>query len=219
MGFDIGLFWKYRAFVSAGLATTIGLALASQALALAIAVPTAVARMSRARLLRGLSGAYVEIVRGTPFLTQLFWIFYCVPIFLGFGWSPLTGAVFALALNVGAYDAEVFRAGIESVHAGQWQAARALGMSWSRTFVSVILPQATRYVLPALLNNFIGLLLISSIASTIGVQDLTYVAGKLNVATFQSILVFTGVGAIYLALTVITSVGVRRLEQAQAERE
>jgi len=219
LGLDVGLFWRYREFIAHGLGTTIVLALIAQALAFGLAVPVAVARLSPRNPLRPVAGAYVEFVRGTPVLVQLFWIYFCVPIFTGLQWSPLAGAVVALALNVGAYDAEVIRAGILSVAPGQVQAARALGMSSFAAFRLVVLPQAFRYGLPPLLNNFIGLLLVSSIAATIGVGDLTYVADKLNVATFQSVVVFTGIGAIYLMLSVASSAGIRRLEHSYAQRD
>jgi polar amino acid transport system permease protein len=123
-----GVLWEYRVFLLQGLVNTAWLALAAQALALALAVPTAVARLRGGAVTRRIAGAYVEFVRGTPALTQLFWIFYCIPIFTGLDWTPLWGAVVALGLNVGAYDAEAFRAGIQGVHFGQVQAARALGL-------------------------------------------------------------------------------------------
>jgi polar amino acid transport system permease protein len=216
--FRPGILWEYRVFLLQGMANTAWLALAAQALALALALPTAVARLRGGGVAR-LAGAYVEFVRGTPALTQLFWIFYCIPIFTGLDWTPLWGAVVALGLNVGAYDAEAFRAGIQGVHFGQVQAARALGLSAWSTFWAVVLPQATRSVLPALLNNFIGLLLYTSIASTIGVHELTYAGGKLNTATFQSVVVFSGVAGLYLILSLIASAGVRRLERIQARRD
>ena len=97
--------------------------------------------------------------------------------------------------------------------------ARALGLSAWSTFWAIVLPQATRSVLPALLNNFIGLLLYTSIASTIGVHELTYAGGKLNSATFQSVVIFTGVAGLYLILSVAASAGVRRLERVQARRD
>lgn len=219
MEFRPSVLWEYRLFLLQGMANTALLALAAQALALALAVPTAVARLHGGTVSRKIAGAYVEFVRGTPALVQLFWIFYCIPIFIGLDWSPLVGAIVALGLNVGAYDAEAFRAGIQNVHFGQVQAARALGLSAWSTFWAVVLPQATRYVLPPLLNNFIGLLLYTSIASTIGVHELTYAGGKLNTATFQSVVVFTGVGALYLVLSLIASTGVRRLERVQARRD
>lgn len=219
MEFRPGVLWEYRVFLLQGLLTTALLAGAAQALALAVAVPTAVARLRGRGPWRRLAGAYIEFVRGTPALVQLFWIFYCIPIFLGLEWSPMVGAIVALGLNVGAYDAEAFRAGIQSVHFGQVQAARALGMSAWATFWAVVLPQATRYVLPVLLNNFIGLLLYTSIASTIGVHELTYAGGKLNTATFQSVVVFTGVAGLYLAMSVLASLGVQRVERAQARRD
>ena len=219
MEFKPGILWEYRVFLLQGVVNTLILALTAQGLALAVAVPTAVARLRARGPWRRVAGAYVEFVRGTPALTQLFWIFYCIPIFIGVEWSPLIGAIVALGLNVGAYDAEALRAGIQSVHFGQVQAARALGMSAWTTFGAVVLPQATRHVLPALLNNFIGLLLYTSIASTIGVHELTYAGGKLNTATFQSVVVFTGVAGLYLAISVSASAGVRRLERAQARRD
>jgi His/Glu/Gln/Arg/opine family amino acid ABC transporter permease subunit len=217
--FRPGVLWEYRLFLLQGMANTAWLAVAAQALALAIAVPTAVARLRGGAVARRVAGGYVEFVRGTPALIQLFWIFYCIPIFTGLDWSPLWGAVVALGLNVGAYDAEAFRAGIQSVHFGQVQAARALGLSAWSTFWAVVLPQATRSVLPALLNNFIGLLLYTSIVSTIGVHELTYAGGKLNTATFQSVVVFSGVAALYLILSLIASTGVRRVERIQARRD
>ena len=219
MEFRPSVLWEYRLFLLQGMVNTALLALAAQALALALAVPTAVARLRGGAVSRRLAGAYVEFVRGTPALVQLFWIFYCIPIFTGLDWSPLLGAIIALGLNVGAYDAEALRAGIQSVHFGQVQAARALGLSSWSTFWMIVLPQATRYVLPALLNNFIGLLLYTSIASTIGVHELTYAGGKLNTATFQSVVIFSGVAALYLVLSVGASAGVRRLERVQARRD
>ena len=219
MEFRPSVLWEYRLFLLQGMANTALLALAAQALALAVAVPTAVARLHGGMVSRKIAGGYVEFVRGTPALVQLFWIFYCIPIFIGLDWSPLVGAIVALGLNLGAYDAEALRAGIQSVHFGQVQAARALGLSAWSTFWAVVLPQATRYVLPPLLNNFIGLLLYTSIASTIGVHELTYAGGKLNTATFQSVVVFTGVAALYLVLSLTASTGVRRLERVQARRD
>jgi len=217
--FRPGVLWEYRVFLLQGMANTAWLAIVAQALALVVAVPTAVARLRGGAVIRRLAGGYVEFVRGTPALTQLFWIFYCIPIFTGLDWSPLWGAIVALGLNLGAYDAEAFRAGIQSVHFGQVQAARALGLSAWSTFWAVVLPQATRFVLPALLNNFIGLLLYTSIASTIGVHELTYAGGKLNTATFQSVVVFSGVAGLYLVLSLIASASVRRLERVQARRD
>jgi His/Glu/Gln/Arg/opine family amino acid ABC transporter permease subunit len=217
--FDLGVLWEYRVFLLRGAAKTLLLALLAQSLALALAVPLALARLGGRGWTRRLAGGYVEFVRGTPALVQLFWVFYCIPLFTGFDWSPLTGAVVALGLNVAAYDAEAFRAGIQSVHHGQVQAARALGLSRWGAFAEVVLPQATRFVLPALLNNFIGLLLFTSIASTIGVDELTYAGGKINTATFQSVVVFTGVGALYLAMSAGASHGIRRLERARIRRE
>jgi His/Glu/Gln/Arg/opine family amino acid ABC transporter permease subunit len=211
--------WEYHPFLLKGLGMTVGLALVAQLLALVLAIPTALARLSNRGIPKRIAGAYVEIIRGTPALAQMFWIFYCIPIFTGLDWSPVVGAVVALGLNVGAYDAEVFRAGILSVHHGQVQAARALGLSSLATFREVVLPQATRYVLPSLLNNFIGLLLLTSIASTIGVAELTYAGGKLNTATYQTVVIFTGIAVFYLGISLFSSVAVRRIERLYAKHD
>jgi His/Glu/Gln/Arg/opine family amino acid ABC transporter permease subunit len=216
---SLGLLWEFRVAILRGLGETLLLTLAAQGLALALAIPTAVARMSGRQWLKRASGAYVEFTRGTPALVQIFWIYYCIPIFTGLQWSPLVGAIVALGLNVGAYDAETFRAGIQSVHRGQTLAARALGMSSFTTFREIVLPQATRFVLPSLLNNFVGLLLFTSIASTIGVQELTRVAGMLNAATYRGIVVFTGIAMVYLCSSLFASFGVRRLEFLYAKRD
>jgi His/Glu/Gln/Arg/opine family amino acid ABC transporter permease subunit len=210
---------QYKQFILKGLINTMILTLVAQFITLGIAIPVAVARMSSNKILRFLSGVYIEFVRGTPTLVQLFWIFFCVPIFFGLDWSPMFGAIIAFSINVGAYDAEVFRAGIRSVHPGQIIASKALGLSSSQTFLNVTLPQATRYVLPALLNNFIGLLLFSSMASTIGVEELTYVAGRLNGFTYQSVAVFTGIGAIYLVVALIISRLAQMIETRYAIQE
>jgi polar amino acid transport system permease protein len=99
------------------------------------------------------------------------------------------------------------------------QAARALGLSSLATFREVVLPQATRYVLPSLLNNFIGLLLLTSIASTIGVAELTYAGGKLNTATYQTVVIFTGIAVFYLGISLFSSVAVRRIERLYAKHD
>jgi His/Glu/Gln/Arg/opine family amino acid ABC transporter permease subunit len=216
---SLGLLWEFRVAILRGLAETLLLTLAAQGLALVLAIPTAVARMSGRQWLKRASGAYVEFTRGTPALVQVFWIYYCIPIFTGWQWSPLVGAAVALGLNVGAYDAETFRAGIQSVHRGQTLAARALGMSGFTAFWEIVLPQATRYVLPSLLNNFIGLLLFTSIASTIGVQELTRVAGMLNAATYKGVVIFTGIATVYLCSSLLASLGARRLEYSYAKRD
>jgi polar amino acid transport system permease protein len=216
---SLGLLWEFRVAILRGLGETLLLTLAAQGLALALAIPTAVARMSGRQWLKRASGAYVEFTRGTPALVQMFWIYYCIPIFTGLQWSPLVGAIVALGLNVGAYDAETFRAGIQSVHRGQTLAARALGMSSFTAFREIVLPQATRFVLPSLLNNFVGLLLFTSIASTIGVQELTRVAGMLNAATYKGIVVFTGIAMVYLCSSLFASFGVHRLEFLYAKRD
>lgn len=216
---DFSILLQYKQFILKGLVNTMVLTLVAQLISLGIAIPTALARMSGNKILKFLSSAYIEFVRGTPAMIQVFWIFFCVPIFFGIDWSPMFGAIVVFSVNVGAYDAEVFRAGIRSVHPGQISASRALGMSSAQTFCNVTLPQATRYVLPALLNNFIGLLLFSSIASTINVEELTWVAGRLNGFTYQSVAVFTGIGAVYLVIALIISRLGQMVETRYAIRE
>lgn len=196
-----------------GLLVTLKLVVAALAVGLVIALPTALARVSRFALLRWLSLGYVFFFRGTPLLVQIFLIYYGFAQFEAVRDSllwpvlrqPYWCALIAFSLNTAAYTAEVFRGGILSVPHGEVEAARAIGMSPSTTFWRIVWPQALRQALPAYGNEIILLVKASSLASTVTLMDMTGVARSLASDTYMPIEIFAVAAVIYLALTYLLS--------------
>jgi polar amino acid transport system permease protein len=190
---------------------SVELTLLIMALSLVLGLVVALARMTRIRALRAISSLYVEVIRGTPALLQLIYIYYVLPAF-GIRFPAFTAGVIGLTINYAAYLSEVYRAGIQAVGKGQLEAAQALGMSRSLTMRLVILPQAFRIILPPLGNFFISLFKDTALVSTITVRELLYEGQLLSISTFQYFSILTIVGAIYLALCYPSSLAVRQLE-------
>ena len=149
---------------------TIQLSFTAMLLGLVVAIVCAVGKTSGPRPLRWLVNAYIEIIRNTPFLVQIFFIFFGLPA-LGLRLSPNTAALLAMVVNVGAYATEIIRAGIESIHKGQVEAGTALGLKRPQIFRYVILKPALRTIYPALTSQFIHLMLTSSVVSVISADD------------------------------------------------
>lgn len=202
-------------FLLGGLAITVELLASSLALGLALGLALAIARLSRVALLRWLAAGYIETMRGIPLLVLLLFIYFGLQGVVGARWRipEFWAAAAAFGLCYGAYLAEVFRAGVESVDAGQTEAARALGLSSSQTLLHVVLPQAVRNILPALVNESVALLKDTSLASVIAIPEITQRA-RLEVArTYDTFRVWGIVAVIYLALTLGLSFLARRLER------
>ncbi|MGO4853676.1 amino acid ABC transporter permease [Phaeovulum sp. W22_SRMD_FR3] len=174
---------------------TVRLSLMAMAMGLVVSVLGAVAKTSGIRPLRWLVDAYVEIIRNTPFLVQIFFIFFGLPA-VGIVMSPNTAALVALVVNVGAYGTEIIRAGIESIPRGQIEAGRALALNPVQIFLYVIIKPALRNIYPSLTSQFIYLMLTSSVVSVISANDLASAGADLNARTFASF-------EIYLVLTVM----------------
>jgi len=194
-----------------GLWMTLFLMVVGEALALAAGLVGGLARLSRFLPVRMISGAYVEFFRDTPFIIQLFWVYYCLPL-LGIVLDEITAAIICLTLYLGAYNAEILRAGIQSVSRGQILAARGLGMSHSLTLRRIVLPQAFRMMIPPLLSSFINLIKATSMCSTIAVFELTAVANHISARTFMSLEIFTAIGIIYFLIIHPFNLAVTRLE-------
>lgn len=189
-----------------GARTTLYLTLISGAVGLVLGVVAALARTSGNALLRTISGAYIWIIRGTPLLVQILFMYFALPVLVpGLNLPDFAAAVIALALNVGAYNAEAVRAGLNAVPRGQTEAARALGLPRSRVFLDVVFPQAFKISLPPLVSNFVALLKDSSLAYAIGVVELTNVGNRIQSATFQPVETLITVGVTYLALTTLVT--------------
>jgi polar amino acid transport system permease protein len=174
---------------------TVQLSLMAMSLGLIVSILGAVAKTSGIRPLRWLVDLYVEVIRNTPFLIQIFFIFFGLPA-IGISMSPNTAALVALVVNVGAYGTEIIRAGIESIPQGQVEAGRALGLNPVQIFRYVVLKPALRNIYPSLTSQFIYLMLTSSVVSVISANDLASAGADLNARTFASF-------EIYLALTIM----------------
>lgn len=192
-----------RAFAS-GARVTLWLTLVSGSLGLVLGTATALARSARWAALRCVAGFYLWVIRGTPLLVQILFVYFALPVLVpGLNLPDFAAAVLALGLNVGAYNAEAVRAGLLAVPRGQTEAARALGLGRWHVFCDVVFPQAFRISLPPLVNNFVALLKDSSLAYAIGVVELTNVGNRVQSATFQPIATLSTVAVTYLLLTTL----------------
>lgn len=160
----------------------------------------AVARRSRSVLLARVAGVYVETIRNTPFLVQIFLVYFGLSS-LGFSFTAFTVSVIALTINVGAYTAEIMRAGFESVHKGQWEAAETLGLSRWQQYWHVALRPAIERVYPSLTSQFILLMLASSVTSQISAEELTATANFIQSETYRPFETFFIVAGIYIMLS------------------
>jgi polar amino acid transport system permease protein len=167
-------------------------------------------RLSDSLVARFVARAYLEIVRNTPLLVQLFFIYFVLAPILGIG--RFASAVLALSLFEGAYASEILRAGIVSIHRGQWEAARSLGLKTLYCYRLVILPQALRRVLPPLTSQAISLVKDSALVSTIAIYDLTMRGQTIVSETFMVFEVWFVVAAVYLVITISLSVVVNYME-------
>ncbi|MQB40821.1 amino acid ABC transporter permease [Rhizobium sp. ICMP 5592] len=155
------------------------------------------ARASTVKWINWLATGYIEVFRNTPVLVQLIWFYYAFPVLTGWQMTSFTAAALGLFLNTSAYCAEIWRAGLQSVALGQWEAARALGMTTRRTLARIILPQAARRMIPAFTNRGVELAKMTSIASVITVQELMYEAKMLSTQSFLPLETFSVVAVIY----------------------
>ena len=162
--------------------------------------------------IRSLNRVYVETFRSIPVLVLVLWVYYGLPVVLGLSLSPFVAGIVALALSDSAFEAEIFRAGIQSIERGQIEAADALGFSYIEKMWYIILPQAIRRILPPLGNQFVYMLKMSSLLSIIGLQELTRKANELTVTVYRPLEIYTVLVLEYLILILIVSWAVRRLE-------
>jgi polar amino acid transport system permease protein len=178
---------------------TVQLSLLATLLGLIVAVAGAWGKTSGPTWLRWLIQAYIELIRNTPFLVQLFFFFFALPAF-GLRWSPYQAALTAMVVNLGAYAIEIIRAGIESIPKGQIEAGRALNLKGWEIFRFVVIKPALKAIYPALTSQFILLMLTSAVVSVISADDLTSVAATLQSQTFRSFEIYIVVTLIYLGL-------------------
>jgi polar amino acid transport system permease protein len=202
---------------SEGARVTLMLTVLAGTLGLFVGLLLSLSCISRFRLLRLPAQGVIWVLRGTPLMVQILFAYFALPGLLP--WLKLddfSAAMLALAFNVGAYNSEVIRAGIQAVPRGQEEAAFALGLSRAQTMVFVILPQAVRIVIPPLVNNVVALLKDSSLASAIGLLELALAGNRVSSETFQPIPTLTTVAVIYLLLTTALTAVTRTFERLLA---
>ncbi|QVN17781.1 amino acid ABC transporter permease [Burkholderia pyrrocinia] len=192
---------------------TIALFVVSAVLSVAVGLGVCFCRMSSRPALRSAAKTYIEIVRGTPLLVQLFFIYYGLPE-LGIVMPGFMAGVLGLMLNFGAYLAELFRGGVQAVDGGQFEASRALGLSSAQRMRVIVIPQALRMIFPALGNYALVLVKDTSLVAVISVYELMRAGQMLAGATFRSLLVYSLVGAIYFAMCAVLSHLFRRAEKS-----
>ncbi|MDH7509124.1 MAG: amino acid ABC transporter permease [Methanomassiliicoccales archaeon] len=205
---NLGFFLK-------GAILTLEISLAAIALGFALGVPMGLARISRVLPVRALATGYVEALRGTPLLVQIFIVYFGLPS-IGIYLDPLVSGILAVGLNSAAYQAEILRGGIQSVPKGQMEAARSMGMTYGQSMRRVVLPQAMRLIIPPMTNEFIILIKDSSLVSAISVWELTLVAKELNAKYFDPFTIFLFVAAVYFIMTFATSKILRVVEKKTA---
>jgi polar amino acid transport system permease protein len=202
-------------FIVQGAGITILVSLVSIVLAIMLALAGAIGRLSRNAIFYALASLYVSLVRGTPLLVQIYFIFFALPQ-AGIILDAIPAGIIALGFNYGAYMTEIFRAGIQAVPRSQREAAQALGMPERLAFRRIVLPQAVRIVIPAIGNDFVAMIKDSALISTIAVQELFWRAQRIGRSEHQVLASIALAALVYWGLTIIFSFFQERLEQRMA---
>jgi polar amino acid transport system permease protein len=200
-------------FLIGGLQYTIYLSATAIVISMTVGLLVALPGLSSNRALRTASRTYVELVRAVPLLVLILWVYYGLPQLTGFTLTVFWAGVLALALSDSAFQAEIFRGGIQSISRGQYEAAYSVSLNYRDTMRYVILPQALRRILPALGNQLVYMLKMSSLVSVIGMQELTRKANELVVVEYRPLEIYTVLVLEYLVLILIVSQAVRWLER------
>ena len=197
---DFGSMAKYIPLFVEGLKVTIEISFVAVIIGVIIGLAIALFKLSGVKILSFIATLYIQIIRGTPVIVQLFIIYYSTYPLFGFNIPPYIAAIIAFGFNSGAYVAEIIRAGIQAVDYGQMEAGRSLGMTYGRVMRHIIIPQGIKNILPALGNEFIVLLKETSVVSIIGTADLVRQADIIRAATYSSFEPYIIIAIIYLIL-------------------
>lgn len=211
--------WTNLQFMASGAYYTILLSLTAISISVVVGLLVALPGLSKHKGWRAFNRTYVEIVRAVPILVLILWVYYGLPALSGITLNVFWAGVLALALSDSAFQAEIFRAGIQSISKGQYEAAQSISLNYRDTMRYVILPQAIRRILPALGNQLVYMLKMSSLVSVIGMQELTRKANELVVSEYRPLEIYTVLVLEYLVLILIVSAGVRWLERRMQASE
>lgn len=205
MNLDFSIIPRVMPALLTGAKLTLELALLSVSIGLVIGSLAGIARVSNGIIIKGIAAVYVDFIRGTPLLVQLFLVYFGLPSLIGRPVPPFAAAITAMSINSGAYIAEIVRAGIQSIDRGQTEAARSLGLTAGQSMRYVIFPQAVRRIIPPLGNEFIAMLKDSSLVSVIALEELLRKGQVVITRTFRPFEVYTVVAIIYLVMTLAIS--------------
>ncbi len=215
---DFGILWSYRWLLLNGLGVTVGFTAAIVAFGLVAGLIAALGMLSRFAVLRLAALGFIEVFRCTPILVQLIWFYYAMPILTGLEMTAVSASIFALSLYGGSFYAEIIRGGIVSIDAGQGEAGAALGMTPGQSMRRIVLPQAVKRMLPALMNQSIIQFKNTSLVSVLAVPDLVYQSQVAAHDSFRPLETYTAVALAYFAilfpLTILVRLGERRLASA-----
>jgi len=198
--------------LAAALRVTVLATVLGSCVALTLGLLLAIARRSSLGFLSLAAGSFIEFVRSTPLLIQIYFLFYVMPRF-GLRLSPMATGVLALGVHYSSYVAEVYRAGIEAVPRGQWEAAAALSLGRTRTFFRIVLPQAIPPIVPSLGNYVVAMFKETPLLSTITVLELLYTAKDIGSETFRYLEPFTLIGVLFLVVSLMAMAGIRFVER------
>ena len=194
-----------------GLVNTLKVTGASLGCGLVLGLGLALMRLSRQRLVSWPAGFVIEVFRTTPPLVQLFWFFFALPLIVGIEMTPLLAAVVTFSIQSAAFFAEVFRAGIVSIERGQWDGARAIGMTHGQALRRIVLPQAVKRMIPAFMERAIELMKTTTLVATIAYADLLFAANEISQKTFRPLETFTVAALIYFVVIAAFSLFARRV--------
>lgn len=197
MNLDWNIVWVHRYDLLHGAGLTVLLTVLTMVVAVPAGILLALMRLSKSKVLSGASQVFVEFFRNLPLILVVYWAFYVMPVFLHIEFSAFTTGLVALCLNVSAYNAETFRAGINSIRKGQMEAAVAVGMSRWQAMKKVVIPQAWRRVLPVLASTWVSLFKDTSLVSVIAVGELAHVALQIRSSSFRVLEMLTAMAIIY----------------------
>ena len=200
-------------FLLSGLSITISISLFSIFFSLLIGFFVSLLGMSPTKLFIWINRFYIEIFRSVPLLVLLLWVYYGFPVIFGISFGPFVAGIISLAISDSAFEAEIFRAGLQSISKGQRDAAKSIGLNKYQEMRLIIFPQALRIILPAIGNQFVYVLKMSSLVSIIGLADLTRKANELVVSVYRPLEVYTFLVFEYLILILIISFFIRKLEK------
>ena len=210
--------WNNLDFLMSGLQMTLFISAISLVFALVGGLILALFDLSKFAVLRGLSLALGEIIRNTPILVQLLWVYYVLPIVFSIRVSALAGIVVGLSLYMAAFISEVYRAGIQAVPKGHREAAQVLGLTPAQSFMRIVLPQAIRMTLPPLASNFVQLIKFSSLGAVISVSEITRRGMELSSSTFRPLEIFTFIAVVYFFICWPLAMAIRIWESRLARR-